>query len=100
MGQFYARRGEIDKAISQISGDDYTPESIADLAQGALQSGKLGPEDTQKLIGVLQAQQAKRPLNLALNMVLGDLWSWISQPQEAANSYGLVLQVDPNYILL
>lgn len=98
LAAYFARRGEFKQCLALLGGPSLSPNEVGDLIQGALQSGTLKAEDARELIGVLQNVQAKNPKNVAVNMGIGDLWSWLGEGAEAASAYQLALQVDPNNI--
>ncbi len=95
---FYARRGQIDQTLKLLDRAELPPDQVGQLAQDALQSGGLQATDARNLIGILQTVQAKHPKDIVINMLLGDLWSWIGEAQEAVGAYDRVIQVEPNNI--
>ena len=98
LAAYFARRGEFKQCLALLGGPSLSPNEVGDLIQGALQSGTLKAEDARELIGVLQNVQARNAKNVAVNMGIGDLWSWLGEGAEAASAYQLALQVDPNNI--
>ena len=98
LAAYHARRGEIKDAVALLQEPNLSVDEVAELIQGALQSGSLKPEDARELIGVVQTVQAKHPRHVMLNVGLGDLWSWLTVGTEATIAYKLALQADPNNI--
>jgi len=95
---FHARQGEFEQAFALLDGDDLPPEELAQLGNWALQSGKLSDEDAKRLVEIITPTQQRHAENVAINLCLGDLASWIRDGNTAAAAYRRILSVQPNDI--
>jgi cellulose synthase operon protein C len=97
---FYARQGDIDKALQSLSANAArVPKELALVIKAALQSSKLSDASVTTLLSTAKATLTLNPADVELQLALGDLLSWAGRWQEALAIYREVLQTEPNNII-
>ena len=96
LASFYARQGNGDKTFELLSEVQPTPDELAEIGQSALQSRKLSKSQIEQLIALVKAMFEQHPDNLNIGLCLGDLYGWIVDWKNAAETYRQVLKAHPD----
>jgi tetratricopeptide (TPR) repeat protein len=95
---FLARKGNINRAIEALDGNELGPDEFGEMVQGALQAPQLTQEGAKQLIPEIQAMVEKHPENMLLQVALGDYHSWAGDVEQARAAYLKILEKDANFI--
>ncbi|MEC8554291.1 MAG: tetratricopeptide repeat protein [Planctomycetota bacterium] len=96
LASFYARTGNVQKALDLIPREDANALQLVALAYGAIQSGTEDRDCVAQLISYLQAAD-KATLTEVL-LCVGDLYSWLGDTEKACDAYNSVLESDPSNV--
>src|SRR5690606_20732648 len=96
---FQARHGNMPECLAKLeSMQDIPADELAHLGQGALNRGQASATELEALLKIATNELAKRPRQVALGMLVGDLHSWLGNSSQAVAAYRQVLAVEPRHI--
>ncbi|QDV27302.1 tetratricopeptide repeat protein [Aureliella helgolandensis] len=96
---FLARQGRVEELLKSLPElPEIEPIRLAEIGHLALQSGAVGGQQLQELIGLIKQAADQNPTQTELSMCLGDLLSWEGDWEAAIRAYDRVLAVEPRNI--
>lgn len=87
---FFARIGEVEKALQVLEGKSPARINLAEIAEEALQSNRLTADEAKRLLAVLEPMLDQYNPDPVIGVIVGDLHTWRGDWQNAMRTYQAV----------